>query len=746
MNVLEGAGPVFAALVLPLLLIGWRLCRRRCQPSPGPVAARRRLRRAAPVTQTDPPVPGEFDITTGEDPETAGTPQQPEYELQRKIDEATADLQATLAALLEENRELDKARQKALEASQEKTAFLARMSHEIRTPLSAVIGFSRLLDDAPDSLSAKESIRVIKQTAHQLLYVIDDILSFSRLEAGSMRLEAISFELSTCLEDVVAMMSPAAHEKGLELILHLHGDLPGRVVGDAARVSQVMTNLLANAIKFTAVGHVMVEAMLVGDSLHSGRVRITVSDTGEGLTAEEMQNVFQAFTQADSSVTRRFGGTGLGLAICKCLVERMQGTIGVQSEKGTGSRFTLEIPFDDKLPADDPIETSALRGKKVLLHEAHPLSRRTLRATLAGWGIQVFNSSDRHQLLRSLAFTGREQMEFDLLIVGMDPEKVDTASLNRLFRSIRDAYPGPMLFLVGSEIWQPPSRIADCRNIAWAAKPTRRRLLYHRISELLGMASPFRTGRPAAVVRVSQRSFQGHCVLAVEDNEFNRTLLRYLLEEKGAEVVEAASGEEAIGLAKARRYDLIFMDLHMPGIDGAEAARRIRRHYAANSPPVLALSADVFADRQGELPGQSFEEYLIKPISAETLDRVAAAWLGAGRNEAAAPTAGRSSGRAGPGRPLGLPAELQVPLYKETLQLGEAMRSALAESAWGRLSALAHQLHGLAALYGLPELMESARSLESAVEAQGFETIGHCLDRLMLHIDDLPQPSIDNEE
>jgi two-component system sensor histidine kinase BarA len=509
------------------------------------------------------------------------------------------------------------------------------------------------------------------------------------------------------------------------------------VLGDPARLSQVVTNLLANAVKFTAAGHVMVEGMRVDGS---GRVRISVSDTGEGLTRHERQNIFQAFSQADSSVTRRFGGTGLGLAICKCLVDKMQGSIGLHSEKGVGSRFTLELPFAETPPAEDPCDTTALQGKKVMLHEAHPLSRRTLRTTLVGWGMQVFNSADHSQLLGSLCHARRELTEFDLLIVGMDPKQVGSMDLNRLFLEIREAYAGPLLFLVGSEIWQPPSIIAGCRNIAWAAKPTRRRLLYQRIGELLGAAGRFRADEPASAGRSSRRPFEGRCVLSVEDNEFNRSLLRHLLAEQGAEVVEAASGEEAIRRARTRRYDLIFMDLHMPGIDGAEAARRIRRHYAHAAPPILALSADVFAGRQSERGDRAFDEYLIKPISAETLDRVAADWLGSSSRIGSA-AADPVTSRPAAGRLDELPAELQGALYAEMLQLGEAMQSALAQSAWQALREIAHQFRGLVGLYELRELTVSAHALEQALQARAFDTINDRVVDLVSRLARLPRPS-----
>ena len=224
----------------------------------------------------------------------------------------------------------------------------------------------------------------------------------------------------------------------------------------------------------------------------------------------------------------------------------------------------------------------------------------------------------------------------------------------------------------------------------------------------------------------------------MEDNEFNRTLLRYLLTEKGAEVVEAASGEEAVGMAKARRYDLIVMDLHMPGIDGAEAARQIRRHSADRCPPILALSADVFSGRQRELGDKSFDEYLIKPISSETLDRVAANWFGSNRNEAV-PVASQASNQAGTGRLEQLPGELRTQLYAEILRLRGVMQSALAESAWQSLRENAHRLYGLVALYGLRELMASAQSVEQAVHTQGFDVVKYHVDQLTLLIDKLPQ-------
>jgi two-component system sensor histidine kinase BarA len=666
--------------------------------------------------------------------------QQNQQRMEEKINAATEDLQTTVAVLLEKNKQLEEARRAALAASQEKATFLARMSHEIRTPLSAVIGFSRLLHETEDSVIAQESIRVIKQTAKQLLCVVDDILNFSRLEAGSVVLESIEFDLPTCLENVIAMMSPAAHEKGLELVLHLHGNFPRQVVGDPTRLSQVLTNLISNAIKFTTTGHVFVEGMLSDDAAQASFVSLSVQDTGEGMSEAEMGTVFEAFNQADSSITRRYGGTGLGLPISKRLVEVMGGRIHLQSEKAKGTSFYLEIPFACKATRVEPEDCADLNGKRVLLYEPHHLSRRALRATLAGWGMQVFNTGDEEACMHLLNTTGGSDADESLLIIGFNPHQYGEERLTGLAGRIRLIFGGPVLLLVGAETWQLPAPLRTVSKLSWASKPIRGKLLFHRITELLDLAAQQPAERLVDAGRHPLQSYAGKSILAVEDNEFNRLLLCRLLRAKGAFVDEAVSGEVALTNCWQQAYDLIFMDLHMPGIGGIEAARRIRSQYGDIAPPIVALSADVFAGGAGETPLEMFDEYLIKPISAEALDRIADRWLQDAPSKAHSQTASLPAPESPPEQDT-VPEELRGMLHAEILRLRGAMQAAMDNSNWRQLKEIAHQFRGLVGIYGMHALKDRSRLLEKAAEMARADTVRHHFQHLNLLIDTLPTPT-----
>ncbi len=543
--------------------------------------------------------------------------QEAQEDLEQQVDAATMELQETVVTLQNSNLELSKTREQTLQASREQEKFLARMSHEIRTPLNAVIGFSRLLKDRPDVGETREYIRTIDLAANQLLFLVDDILHFSRLQSGNVELECIEYDLSAYLEDVVSMLSSAAHDKGLEFALLLHSDLPPRMHGDPNRVSQVLANLLNNAIKFTDSGHVFVEADY-GVSRGVPEVRIRVSDTGIGLTREEKGRLFQAFSQADNTVTRRFGGSGLGLAISKRLVSIMGGSIGVESEKSRGSVFYFSIPCPASV-IDREEGSPPLAGRRVLLCDAQPLSRRSLRATLLRWHMTVFNSNDFEQLYRMLAVDAKAETPCDLLLLGLSQRVCGIMHFSALFSRLRDLYNGPALILGESEQWRPPPPAHLCHRMAWSTKPIRRSTLKHKICELLQIEcdpADHPSEGPAKPL-----PFAGLRILSAEDNEFNRLLIRRLVEERGATLQDACSGHEVVAFAQQTPFDLILMDIHMPGLDGIEAARRICAGLGRNSPPIIALTADLFVDAVDSSQTPVFDDQLSKPVIADALDR-----------------------------------------------------------------------------------------------------------------------------
>jgi two-component system sensor histidine kinase BarA len=648
----------------------------------------------------------------------AGDLESAQARLQQQVEDATRELQFTIRELKKRNNDLSVAQAEALAASRAKEEFLARMSHEIRTPLNAIIGFSRILGRERDSANAKEHIHVINQASTQLLYVVDDILNFTRIETGNVELEQLLFDLPERLDNLVAMVSHNAHEKGLELVSLIHSDVPEYVSGDAGRFSQVLLNLLNNALKFTDKGHVFLEVARQPAPPDEDWIRVSITDTGPGIRAREAERLFQPFAQADNTISRRHGGAGLGLAVAKRLTELMGGEIGVSGEPGKGTKFWVSLPVQvAAVGVQEQQGVIGLPEGRVVIYEEHPLARRALRAMLARIAVVLCNTGDFDAVERRLedpafqATGGRS-----LVVLGLSSDHLAGDRPERLFRRVRLHHAGPVLFLVGSDDWQPGGWLADDAQCRWLSKPARRRTLEKAVAGLLGHPV---TGEPALPARVDSRPEavgSGARILYVEDNAFNRQLLRSLLQSRHLLMEEAESGQAALHLTARNRYDAILMDLHLPGIDGRETARLIREKLAEDCPPIIVLTADVFVDSgRSPLPGV-FDDSLIKPVSDMELDRVIERWIlrigdSDGRRPGQpAPPVGARAGSA-----PALDAVMKDRLRAESARLFELCREAWTRNDLDGMRDLVHQLKGLAGLGGGDALAASVRRLEAAV-------------------------------
>ncbi len=651
----------------------------------------------------------------------ASTLQRNQTRLEEEVSLSTERLRHTVTELSRKNQALQEAQELALAAGREKSEFLARMSHEIRTPLNAVVGFSRLLGEPEAAARQAEYVRTIDQASTQLLNVIDGVLNYTRLESGTVTLERVAFDLPRCLEDGVAMLSPAAHEKGLELVLLLPADLPVYVEGDPGRINQVLMNLINNAIKFTPTGHVLVQAARQTDP---PRIRVTVSDTGVGLTADEQGRLFQAFSQADGSVTRRFGGTGLGLAISRQLVTLMGGEIDLESVKGQGSAFRFSFPCHQVASPAALDRFTALAGCRALIYESHPLVRRALRANLLGWHVELFNSGSLEQVTEIARGGVTGGQPFDLLVVGLSRDECEEPVLQELHASLRAVFPGPILLLVGATTWRPPAFLRTDEAIAWVSKPARRETLYQEACRLLARGdqeAQARSGgadRPAGAVDLT-----GRAVLVAEDNAFNRALMRTHLETRGARVEEVTDGEQVLRAVAARRYDLIFMDLHMPVLDGLAATRRLRAQSAGRQrPPIIAFTADVMSDGQAPAKPDGPDDYLYKPVTPEALDAVLTRWCTGAARTAATPT---------------LPASLYAQLGPALAELVAEIRAAVTVLDRRAIAEGAHQLKGLCGYYALTRLGQRARELEQQGATATAAELEATLSRFTAELDEV---------